>query len=120
MQAETTRMDERKRDSIVAYLQRRMAEFNITPEALAASIAEDQRRVLAVKYRDAFGNGWDGEGAAPQWVVQATSAGQSLEHFSVRKAQEKPSNKPAGVDWRDDPFAGTRLATVKAEPLPAP
>ncbi|HEV3430493.1 MAG TPA: H-NS family nucleoid-associated regulatory protein [Paraburkholderia sp.] len=113
-------MDERKRDSIVAYLQRRMAEFDITPEAIAASIAEDQRRLQAVKYRDAFGNSWDGEGAAPQWVVQATSAGQSLEHFLVRRAQTPQApqaDKKAGVDWRDDPFAGTRLATVKAEQL---
>ena len=113
-------MDERKRESIVAYLQRRMAEFGITPEAVAASIAEDQRRLRAVKYRDASGNSWDGEGAAPQWVIQATSAGQSLEHFSVRHAQETQSSRHAGVDWRNDPFAGTRLATVKGERLQAP
>jgi DNA-binding protein H-NS len=120
-------MDERKRDSIVAYLQRRMAEFSITPEAIAASIAEDQRRQLAVRYRDASGNSWDGEGAIPQWIVQATSAGQSLDHFSVRPVQKaaqanqetaQPA-KQAGVDWRDDPFAGTRLATVKADHQPA-
>lgn len=116
-------MDERKRDSIVAWLQRRMAEFDITPEALAASIAEDQRRLQAVKYRDASGNSWDGEGAAPQWVVQATSAGQSLEHFSVRRKQapqaEPHADRQKSVDWRDDPFAGTRLATVKTEQLQA-
>ncbi|MBB3260663.1 DNA-binding protein H-NS [Paraburkholderia bannensis] len=112
-------MDERKRDSIVAYLQRRMAEFGITPEAIAASLAEDQRRLQAVKYRDAFGNSWDGEGAAPQWVVQAMSAGQSLDHFSVRRAEAPQADKRASVDWRDDPFAGTRLATVKAEQLQA-
>nr|WP_281176977.1 H-NS family nucleoid-associated regulatory protein [Paraburkholderia bannensis] len=116
---EITRMDERKRDSIVAYLQRRMAEFDITPEALAASIAEDQRRLQAVKYRDASGNSWDGEGAAPQWVVQATSAGQSLDHFLVRREKEPQADKPKSVDWRDDPFAGTRLATVKTEQLQA-
>lgn len=112
-------MDERKRDSIVAYLQRRMAEFGITSEAIAASIAEDQRRLQAVKYRDASGNSWDGEGAAPQWVVQATSAGQSLGHFSVRRAEAPQSARQTGVDWRDDPFAGTRLATVKGEQLQA-
>ncbi|WP_322046653.1 H-NS family nucleoid-associated regulatory protein [Paraburkholderia sp. J67] len=111
-------MDERKRDSIVAYLQRRMAEFSITPEALAASIAQDQQRVQAVKYRDASGNGWDGEGTAPQWVVQATSAGQSLEHFAVTARREQaPTKKQPAVDWRNDPFAGSRLATSKPEPL---
>ncbi|WP_322048000.1 H-NS family nucleoid-associated regulatory protein [Paraburkholderia sp. J67] len=108
-------MDERKRDSIVAYLQRRMAEFDITPEAIAASIAEDQLRLNSVRYRDAFGNGWDGQGAAPQWIVNATSAGQSPEHFAVARAAEVPTSGRTGVDWRDDPFAGSRLATVKPE-----
>lgn len=108
-------MDERKRDSIVAYLRRRMAEFDITPEAIAVSIAEDQRRLSAVKYRDASGNVWDGEGAAPQWVLKATSAGQSLEHFAVRSAGKAPVEKRGGIDWRDDPFAGSRLATIKPE-----
>ncbi|WP_321889627.1 H-NS family nucleoid-associated regulatory protein [Paraburkholderia bannensis] len=108
-------MDERKRDSIVAYLQRRMAEFDITQEAIAASIAEDQRRLNSVRYRDAFGNGWDGQGAAPQWVVTATSAGQSLEHFAVPGAAEVPVSRHAGVNWREDPFAGSRLATIKPE-----
>lgn len=108
-------MDERKRDSIVAYLQRRMAEFDITPEALAASIAEDQRRLRAVRYRDALGNDWDGEGAAPRWVVKAISAGQSIDHFAVRTATEVQVGERAGVDWRDDPFSGSRLATIKPE-----
>ncbi|WP_322046621.1 H-NS family nucleoid-associated regulatory protein [Paraburkholderia sp. J67] len=108
-------MDERKRDSIVAYLQRRMNEFGITPEAIAASVAADQQRLLAVKYRDAFDNSWDGKGAALQWVIQATSAGQSLEHFSVRQAGVAPASKQSGVDWRNDPFAGSRLAAIKPE-----
>jgi DNA-binding protein H-NS len=106
-----TRMDERKRDSIVAYLQRRMAEFDITPEVLAASIADDQRRLSTVRYRDASGNGWDGEGTAPQWVINVTSAGQSLDHFAVRTTASVQVGKRAGIDWRDDPFAGSRLAS---------
>lgn len=112
-------MDERKRDSIVAYLQRRMAELSITPEAIAASVAEDQRQLRVVRYRDASGNTWDGEGSAPQWEVEATSSGQSLEHFAIIGSAKPQSDKLAGVDWRQDPFAGTRLATVKREPLRA-
>lgn len=104
-------MDERKRESIVAYLRRRMAEFGIKPEDIAVSIAADQERFRAAQYRDAFGHTWDGKGAAPQWVVQATSAGQSLEHFAISKAPEPGADKHPRVDWRDDPFAGTRLAT---------
>jgi DNA-binding protein H-NS len=108
-------MDERKRESIVAYLQRRMAEFGIEPEDIAASLAADQEKKRAARYRDASGNSWDGKGEAPQWVVQATSAGQSLEHFAVAGPADPQQGKRAGVDWQDDPFAGTRLATVKTE-----
>lgn len=112
-------MDERKRESIVAYLRRRMAEFSIEPNDVAASIAEDQRRQRAVRYRDAFGNSWDGEGAAPQWVVQATSAGQSLEHFAANETPAHESLRRPSIDWSYDPFAGTRLATVKSENIGA-
>ena len=108
-------MDERKRESIVAYLRRRMAEFGIKPEDIATSIAADQEQLRAVRFRDASGNTWDGKGAPPQWVVQATSAGQSLEHFAIDRASSRDPGKRTGTDWRNDPFAGTRLATVKAE-----
>ncbi|WP_322045070.1 H-NS family nucleoid-associated regulatory protein [Paraburkholderia sp. J67] len=108
-------MDERKRDSIVAYLQRRMAEFGISPEALAASIAKDQAQLQAARFRDAMGHTWDGEGVPPLWVVQATSAGQSLEHFAIAEAPTKAAPTRATVDWRNDPFAGSRLASVKPE-----
>lgn len=99
----------------MAYLQRRMAEFSIPPYAVAASIAKDQRCLRAAKYRDASGNTWDGEGAAPQWVIQARSAGQSLEHFAVREPGKAQSERRTRVDWRDDPFADSRLATISPE-----
>jgi DNA-binding protein H-NS len=109
-------MDERKRDSIVAYLRRRMAEYGIEPDDIAASLAADQEKIRAARYRDAVGNTWDGKGNAPQWVVQATSAGQSLEHFAVAKETREPRPEARqAVDWERDPFAGTRLATVKPE-----
>jgi DNA-binding protein H-NS len=108
-------MDERKRESIVAYLRRRMAEFEIKPEDIAASIAADQERLRAVRFGDASGNTWDGKGAPPQWVVQATSAGQSLEHFAIDGASSRDTGKRPGTDWRNDPFAGSRLATVRTE-----
>ncbi|MFX1767751.1 H-NS family nucleoid-associated regulatory protein [Paraburkholderia sp. A1RI-2L] len=112
-------MDERKRESIVAYLRRRMAEFEIQPEDIASSIAADQERLRAVRFRDASGNTWDGKGAPPQWVVQAISAGQSLEHFAIDGASNRDAGGRTGADWRNDPFAGTRLATVKTESVGA-
>ncbi|MCP3711324.1 H-NS histone family protein [Paraburkholderia sp. CNPSo 3274] len=108
-------MDERKRESIVAYLRRRMAEYEIKPEDIATSIAADQERLRAVRFRDASGNTWDGKGAPPQWVVKAISAGQSLEHFAIDPAPTRDPGKCTGADWCNDPFAGTRLATIKTE-----
>ena len=95
------------------YLRRRMAELGIKPDDIAASIAADQERLRATRYRDAAGHAWDGKGAPPQWVVQATAAGQSLQRFEIsERAKPRPTNKP--VDWSDDPFAGTRLAKYAA------
>ncbi|MFC6140587.1 H-NS family nucleoid-associated regulatory protein [Paraburkholderia silvatlantica] len=108
-------MDERKRESIVAYLRRRMAEFGIEPEDIAASIAADAAQMRAARYRDAAGHTWDGKGDAPRWVVQATSAGQSLEHFAIGETAEQQPVKTPSVDWRQDPFAGSRLATIRTE-----
>jgi DNA-binding protein H-NS len=112
-------VDERKRDSIVTYLRRRMDEFGIEPDDIAASITEDQLRERAARYRNASGNTWDGVGEMPQWLVQALSAGQSLEHFSVANPDEPPTARGPGVNWAYDPFAGSRLATVSSEHLPA-
>ncbi|CAD6550060.1 H-NS family nucleoid-associated regulatory protein [Paraburkholderia sabiae] len=103
-------MDERKRDSMVAYLRRRMAEVGIELDDLAAAIAEDQIRQKAARYRSATGESWSGDGEMPQWLKQAISAGQTLEHFTVaRQAQPEPEPR-SKVDWRQDPFAGSRLA----------
>ncbi len=103
-------VDERKRDSMVAYLRRRMAAFGIEPDDLAESIARDQRRQGETRYCNAAGETWDGKGEIPQWLQQATSAGQSLEHFAVNGVTGQLPSKPSGVDWRNDPFAGTHLA----------
>jgi DNA-binding protein H-NS len=112
-------MDERKRESIVAYLKRRMAEFGIKPEDIATSIAADHARLQEARFRDASGNTWDGKGTPPRWVVQAISAGQSLEHFAIDSASNGDTGKRLGTDWRNDPFAGTRLATIRTEGVSA-
>jgi DNA-binding protein H-NS len=105
-------MDERKRESMVAYLRRRMAQVGIKVADLAAALAEDRMRAKSVRYRNAFGDTWDGKGAMPRWLMQAISAGQSLEHFAVANSSKSANSGRATVDWRQDPFAGTRLATV--------
>jgi DNA-binding protein H-NS len=104
-------MDERKRDSMIAYLRHRMDEFGIRPEDLASVLALEKSEQTVPRYRSATGDEWNGDGEMPQWLKQAISAGQSIQHFEF-------SSKPAptvhvtraAVDWRDDPFAGSPLA----------
>ncbi|CAB3745669.1 H-NS family nucleoid-associated regulatory protein [Paraburkholderia humisilvae] len=105
-------MDERKRESMIAYLRRRMAKVGMKAADVAAALAEERMRQKSVRYRNAFGDTWDGKGSMPQWLTQAISAGQSLEHFAVAAAVKPAEKRRAAVDWSQDPFAGSRLATV--------
>ena len=105
-------MDERKRESMIAYLRRRMAKVGMKAADIAAALKEDQLRQNSVRYRNAFGDTWDGKGGMPQWLQQATSAGQSLQHFAVVGSEKPAAQRRPVVDWSKDPFAGTRLATA--------
>ncbi|MEX3667010.1 H-NS histone family protein [Paraburkholderia phenoliruptrix] len=103
-------MDERKRDSMIAYLRHRMEEFGIKPEDLAAVLASEPAAQKNARYRSATGDSWDGQGEMPQWLKQAISAGQSIDHFEL-SAPPAPAPQPKKhVDWKNDPFAGSRLA----------
>ncbi len=46
-------MDERKRDSMIAYLRHRMEEFGIKPEDLAAVLASEPVAEKNARYRSA-------------------------------------------------------------------
>jgi DNA-binding protein H-NS len=86
-----------------------MEEFGIKPEDLAAALASESMAKKAERYRSATGDSWDGKGDMPQWLKQAISAGQTIEHFEL---SEKPALAPQPkkqVDWSNDPFAGTPL-----------
>jgi DNA-binding protein H-NS len=109
-----TDMDEQKRQSMIAYLRRKMTKVGIKVADLAAAIAEDRARQKSARYRSAFGDTWDGKGDMPQWLKQATSAGQSTAHFAIEKSSASAGRLRPMVDWSRDPFAGTRLATVRA------
>ncbi|MFL9889922.1 H-NS family nucleoid-associated regulatory protein [Paraburkholderia sp. RL17-383-BIF-A] len=105
-------MDERKRDSMIAYLRHRMEEFGIKPEDLAAVLASEPAAKKGERYRSATGDSWDGQGEMPQWLKQAISAGQSIDHFELSAAPAPaPAPQPKKrVDWQNDPFAGSPLA----------
>jgi DNA-binding protein H-NS len=103
-------MDERKRDSMIAYLRHRMDEFGIRPEDLAAALASESSAKKAERYRSATGDSWDGKGEMPQWLKQAISAGQTIEHFELSEKPAPASQPKKRIDWSNDPFAGTPLA----------
>lgn len=105
-------MDERKRNSMVSYLRRRMSEVGIEIDDLAAAIAKDQIRQKTARYRSATGETWSGDGEMPQWLKQAISAGQSLEHFAVERAEPAMTETRPKFDWSRDPFSGSRLAAT--------
>jgi DNA-binding protein H-NS len=80
-------MDEQKRQRMIAYIRHRMDEFDISLEQLAESLAEDEEKVLPIKYRDAQGNTWDGEGEMPDWLRRAVHAGQTVDFFYIGSAE---------------------------------
>jgi len=103
-------MDERKRDSMIAYLRHRMEEFGIKPEDVAAALASEPMAQKAQRYRSATGDSWDGQGEMPQWLKQAISAGQSIDHFELTAKPAPAPQSKKHVDWKNDPFAGSPLA----------
>jgi DNA-binding protein H-NS len=103
-------MDERKRDSIIAYLRHRMDDFGISPDDLGSFLATSSAGPDTVRYRNAGGDSWSGEGEMPQWLKQATSAGQSIEHFELACGTLPQASRQTNADWKNDPFAGTPLA----------
>jgi DNA-binding protein H-NS len=97
---------------MIAYLRHRMEEFGIKPEDLAAVLASEPAAKKGERYRSATGDSWDGQGEMPQWLKQAISAGQSIDHFELSAAPAPaPAPQPKKrVDWQNDPFAGSPLA----------
>ncbi|CAG7605164.1 H-NS family nucleoid-associated regulatory protein [Candidatus Vallotia tarda] len=77
-------MDEQKRQKIIAYIHKQMAEYDISVERLAEALAEKEKDIKPVLFRDAYGNVWDGKGEMPNWLKRAVYAGQSTEHFKVK------------------------------------
>ncbi|MCG1042719.1 H-NS histone family protein [Mycetohabitans sp. B8] len=80
-------MDEQKRQRIIAYIHHRMDEYGISIEHLAKVLAEEEKKIKPILFRDAYGNAWDGEGDMPDWLKRAVHAGQSTEHFMVKPEQ---------------------------------
>lgn len=74
-------LDGNARARLIVWIRRRMDEYGITMEVLEESIRADEAAASAIKYRDAFGNSWDGRGDKPDWLARAIYAGQNIDHF---------------------------------------
>jgi DNA-binding protein H-NS len=83
-------VDEAARERLIIWLRRRMTEFGITPEALAASIAYD--RDHPPLFHDAHGNTWNGEGEKPGWLTAAERAGFDPAFFRIRPAEVRDTD----------------------------
>jgi DNA-binding protein H-NS len=81
--------DGEARERLIVWLKKRMAEFGITPQALADSIQHDLDH--APVYRDAFGNEWNGHGTMPGWLSAARNAGVNPDFFRISAA---PNGQP--------------------------
>lgn len=88
--------DEEARERLIVWLRCRMAEFGITPQAIADSIRQDlDNRPL---YRDAFGNEWSGQGEMPDWLRAAKNAGVNPDFFHI-----EPKRQEAAASRKIDP-----------------
>lgn len=88
--------DDEARGRLIIWIRRRMAEFGITPQALADSIQHDlDHRPL---YRDARGNEWNGQGEMPDWLRAAKNAGVNPDFFRI-----DPTRQDAAVSSKIDP-----------------
>ncbi|MDE1182213.1 H-NS family nucleoid-associated regulatory protein [Paraburkholderia sp.] len=74
-------LDGNARERLVLWIRRRMDEYGITVDALAEALDADEAAARAVRYRDAYGNTWDGFGEKPDWLARAIYAGQDIDHF---------------------------------------
>ncbi|AUT64883.1 H-NS family nucleoid-associated regulatory protein [Paraburkholderia terrae] len=91
--------DGEARERLIIWIRRRMAEFGITPDALAASIQHDLDH--APLYRDARGNEWNGLGDMPDWLRAAKHAGVDPAFFRIERSStpERQRQMP-GTDVR--------------------
>lgn len=101
-------LDGEARDRLIIWIRRRMEEFGITIEALAASLQHEVDNPPL--YRDARGNEWNGLGDMPDWIRAAKNARANPDFFRIESkplapkvAEVKPSDtKPDSHQL--DPF----------------
>jgi DNA-binding protein H-NS len=80
----------RARADAILWVKSQMAKHGIAVENLvaagcfaAATSTTSHQKVHPIRFRDAGGHSWDGQGDLPEWLQRAVNAGQSVDHFRV-------------------------------------
>ena len=101
------------RERLILWLRRRMQECDITMEALQHALEQDseamREAVRKIRYRDAWGNTWTGEGEQPEWLRRAVAAGQSVDHFLCARRDGHGQQCDETVTALKRPFIFLRL-----------
>ncbi|CAG4892417.1 H-NS family nucleoid-associated regulatory protein [Paraburkholderia gardini] len=97
--------DGEARDRLIVWIRRRMDEYGISTENLAAAIEAD--KPLTPRYRDHKGNEWNGEGDMPDWLKHVQQLGVDVDFFAVRKQDAAPGSGSPG-DAGMSIFTGAR------------
>lgn len=76
----------RERAEAILWIKTQMAQFGLHLADLQAagcwvSSPIEAVQVGHIRFRDAQGHTWDGEGELPDWLRRAVNAGQTIEHF---------------------------------------
>ncbi|QEZ48693.1 H-NS family nucleoid-associated regulatory protein [Cupriavidus oxalaticus] len=81
----------RERAETILWIKTQMARYGLHLADLqnagcfseGVSLANASARPIC--FRDAYGHAWDGYGDLPDWLQRAVDAGQSIEHFRVKR-----------------------------------
>lgn len=80
----------RDRAAAILWVKSQMAKHGIAIDDLVAAgcfaattLTTDHQKVHPIRFRDAGGHSWDGQGDLPEWLQRAVNAGQSVDHFRV-------------------------------------
>ncbi len=80
----------RERAAAILWVKSQMAKHSIAIDDLVAAgcfacttPTASHQKVHPIRFRDADGHTWDGNGNLPEWLQRAVNAGQSPDHFRV-------------------------------------
>ncbi|MCY0853618.1 hypothetical protein OMK73_07270 [Cupriavidus sp. D39] len=83
----------RERADAVLWIKSQMTRLGLTYEHLLAAGCFEAPGVAGgpatgvIRFRDADGHAWNGVGELPDWLQRPVNAGQSIEHFRLKREE---------------------------------